>query len=75
MYGTHFYKNTLLTNEMIIGLTYYTYKMINMFPEVNSVRGVFPKKLFTGFKTNYKRDCKLGFGEYVQVYAKHDITI
>ena len=23
---------------------------------------------------NYKRDCKLGFGEYVQVYAEHDIT-
>ena len=30
---------------------------------------VFPKELFTGVKMSYKIDCKLGFGEYVQVFA------
>ena len=25
-------------------------------------------------KMDYKEDCKLGFGEYVQVYAEYDIT-
>jgi hypothetical protein len=69
--------NTLpykLTNEMIIGLTYYACKMINMFPKANSVGAVAPKELFTGVRVDYKRDCKLGFGEYVQVYAENDIT-
>ena len=69
--------NTLpykLTNDMIIGLTYYACKMVNMFPKANSIGGVSPKELFTGVKMDYKRDCKLGFGEYVQVYAEHDIT-
>jgi hypothetical protein len=66
--------NTLpykLTSDMIIGLTHYACKMVNIFPKA---RRSFPKELFTGVKMDYKRDCKLGFGEYVQVYAEHDIT-
>ena len=37
--------NTLpfkLTSSMIIGLTYYACKMINIFPKVNSIGGVAP---------------------------------
>ena len=50
--------------------------MVNMFPKANSIGGVSPKELFTGIKIDYKREksCKLGFGEYAQVYAEHDIT-
>ena len=69
--------NTLpykLTNEMIIGLTYYACKMINMFPKTNSVGSIAPKELFTGIKIDDKRDCKLGFGEYVQVYTENEVT-
>jgi len=29
---------------------------------------------FTGVRIDYKSDCKLGFGEYVQVYAENNIT-
>jgi hypothetical protein len=67
--------NTLpytLNNDMIVGLTYYACKMINMFPKANSA-SVAPRELFTGVRIDYKRD-KLGFGEYVQVYAENDIT-
>ena len=59
---------------MIIGLTYYACKMVNMFPKPNSIGGVSSKELFTGIKMDYERDCKSGFGEYVQVYAERDIT-
>jgi len=45
-----------------------------MFPKANSIVGNFPKELFGGIKMDYKRDCKLGFGEYVHIYAEHDIT-
>jgi hypothetical protein len=48
--------------------------MINIFPKANSAGGISPKELFTGVRTDYKKDCKLGFGEYVQVYAENDIT-
>jgi hypothetical protein len=33
-----------------------------------------PRELFTGVRVDYKRDCRLGFGEYVQVSADNDIT-
>ena len=33
-----------------------------------------PRELFTGIRVDYKRDCRLGFGEYVQVSADNDIT-
>jgi hypothetical protein len=48
--------------------------MINLFPKVNSVGNRSPKELFTGIKTNYIRDCKIGFGEYVQVHEDDQIT-
>ena len=69
--------NTLpykLTDTMVIQLTYYACMMINMFPKKNSIGGIAPRELFTGVRVDYKRDCKLGFGEYVQVYAENDIT-
>jgi len=48
--------------------------MRNMFPKCNSIAGVSPWEIFAGFRVDYKRDCKLGFGEYVQVYAENNIT-
>ena len=59
---------------MIVSLGYYACKMINMFPKVNSSGGISPRELFTGVRVDYKRDCRLGFGEYVQVSADNDIT-
>ena len=49
--------------------------MVNMFPKANSIGGVSPKELLTGVKIDYKKDCKLMFDEYVQVYAEHDIAM
>jgi hypothetical protein len=49
--------NTLpykLNNDMIVGLTYYACKMINMFPKANSAGGVAPRELFTGVLIDYK---------------------
>ena len=69
--------NTLpykLPETMVVQLTYYACMMLNMFLKSNSVAGVTPRELFTGVRIDYKRDCKLGFGEYVQVYAENDIS-
>jgi len=44
-----------------------------MFPKSNRIGGVSPKDLLQLSRWT-KRDCKLGFGDYVQVYAEHDIT-
>ena len=71
------YWNTLpfrLTKELLKQLVYYCVAMINLFPKVNSVGNRSPKELFTGIKTNYIRDCKIGFGEYVQVHEDDQIT-
>ena len=69
--------NTLpykLTNDMVVRLVYYACTMINMFPKSNSIGGRPPRELFTGIRVDFKRDCKLGYGEDVQVYADEDIT-
>ena len=63
-----------LTETMVIQLTYYACMMLNMFPKSNSIAGVSPREIFTGVRVDYRRDCKLGFGEYVQVYAENNIT-
>ena len=33
-----------------------------------------PKEMFTGIKFNYKRDCRIGFCEYVQAFKPQQIT-
>jgi hypothetical protein len=48
--------------------------MINLVAHVNSAGGVPAKELFTGIKVDYDRDCKVGFGEYCQVYMEDTIT-
>ena len=58
------------TETMVIQLTYYACMILNMFPKSNSIAGVAPREIFTGIRVDYKRDCKLEFGEYVQVYAE-----
>ena len=45
--------------------------MLNMFPKSNSIAGA---EIFTGIRVDYKRDCKLGFSEYIQEYAENNIT-
>jgi hypothetical protein len=45
-----------------------------MVPKKNSVGGMSPRELYTGVKTDYLRECKIGFGEYVQVYNDDDTT-
>ena len=59
---------------MVVQLTHYACMMLNLFPKSNSIAGVAPRELFTRVRIDYKRDCKIGFGEYVQVYAENDIS-
>ena len=63
-----------LTETMVIQLTYCACMTLNMFPKSNSIAGVSPREIFTGVIVDYKRHCKLSFGEYVQVYAENSIT-
>ena len=48
--------------------------MINIIPKTNSVGGISKRKIFTGVKVDYKRDCKVDFGEYVQIYLEDEVT-
>ena len=48
--------------------------MLNMFPKSNNIAEVAPRESFTEVRLDYKRDCKLRGGEYVQVHAENDIT-
>jgi hypothetical protein len=59
---------------MIVGLVQYACIMINMFPKTNTVGGMARRELFTRVRVDYERDCKLGFGEYVQAYAEESIS-
>jgi hypothetical protein len=46
--------------------------IVNMFPKKTSIVHKPPRELFTGVRVDYSRNCKLGFGDYVQVYAERD---
>ena len=41
-----------LSDEMIIGLTYYTCKMINLFPNAKSAGGLASREIFTVIRTD-----------------------
>ena len=41
---------------------------INMLPSSTRVDRTSPRELFTGRKVDYKRDLRVGFGEYVQAF-------
>lgn len=69
--------NTLpykLNQVMIVQLVYYCARTINMFGKTNSIGGESPRELFMGIKTDYNKECKLGFGDYVQVYNEDEVT-
>jgi hypothetical protein len=64
------YWNTLpfkLDKELLKNLVNYCVFAINLFPKDNSI-GNSPREEFTGIKTMYTRDCKIGYGDYVQVH-------
>jgi len=60
---------------VLIHVVYYQVTMINHFPKSSSVDPeIPPKTLLTGVKIDYKRDCQLKLGEYVQVHDDDMIT-
>lgn len=60
---------------VLIHVVYYQVTMINHFPKTSSVDpDISPKMLLTGVKIDYKRDCQLKLGEYVQVHDEDMIT-
>lgn len=64
-----------LPNVLVIHLVYYCVAMINSFPRSSSIApGVPPKETLTGRKMDFKRDCSLKFGSYVQVYEEDLVT-
>ena len=47
-------------------LIYFCVSRINLFPTRNSLSRISPREAFTGRKTNFKRDVRIGFGDYMQ---------
>jgi hypothetical protein len=57
-----------LPSLVLIHAVYYQVTMINHFPKSSSVDPhISPKALLAGTQIDYKKDCQLKFGEYVQV--------
>jgi len=71
IYNTLPYKTS---QQMLKYMVYYVCMMINIMPKANSAGGISAREAFTGIKTDYQRDIKIGFGEYVQVYDEDRVT-
>ena len=64
-----------LPSLALIHAVYYQVSMINHFPKTSSVDpDISPKALLSGVQIDYKKDCQLKFGEYVQVHDEDMIT-
>lgn len=67
--------NTLpykVTMVLIIYLVYFCVQTINLFPKAGGLSSnSSPKELFTGRKLDYSIECKLAFGDYVQVHEEN----
>lgn len=61
-----------LNAQMIEQLIYYVVMCINMFPRNNQSQS--PREEYTARKLDFKVDCQLEFGEYVQVSEDEEIT-
>ena len=67
-YAKLFYTKKL-PKQMIIGLVYEVTKWLNVFPVSNSVSDLYsPRKDFTRRKLDWQKDCKIEFGQSVQVH-------
>ncbi len=64
----------ILTLLMVVYLVYYCVYTVNMFPKQGSAFAVSPRELFLGRKVDYNRDCRIAFGDYVQVHQEDEIT-
>lgn len=61
-----------LDELLIVHLVYYCVAAINSIPRADESES--PREMFTGVKIDYQRDCKVGFGQYVQVHEDNEIT-
>jgi len=61
-----------LDELLVVHLVYYCVAAINSIPRSGDSES--PREQFTGVKIDYLRDCKVGFGEYVQVHEDDEIT-
>ena len=69
--------NTLpysLPSQWLMYLVLFVVTSINCMPMRQSHGWHSPKEMFTGIKFNYKRDCRIGFGKYVQAFKPQQIT-
>ena len=58
---------------LIIWLVYSVVYNINQIPRGDNQHGLSPRILFDGRKLKFNRDCKSGFGEYVQIHEENAI--
>jgi hypothetical protein len=63
-----------LTTQLTIFLVYFCVYCINLFPTASSVTVTSPRELFTGRKVDFTRDCRLDFGQYVQIAEPEIVT-
>jgi hypothetical protein len=60
---------------MIVYLVFYCVGTINLFPKSGSFsQNLSPRELFLEKRINYKKECKIGYGDYVQA-SEDDIII
>ena len=61
---------------LIIEMLYAANYWLNMFLRKGGIsQTMSPHTLLTGLTTNYKRHCRLEFGEYVQTHEEHDNSL
>jgi len=63
-----------LPSQWLVYLVQFVVMRINCMPMRQSHGWHSPKEMFTGIKFNFKRDCRIGFGEYVQAFKPQQIT-
>ena len=61
-----------LPKQLVKYLVFYCVSRVNMLPRSTSVDRTSPREAFTGRKTDYRRDIRIGFGEYVQAHVPAD---
>jgi hypothetical protein len=62
-----------ISENLVVHLVNFCCYTINLMPKKKSLGQRSPKESFTGIKVDYKRDAKIGFGDYVQVHEFDEI--
>jgi hypothetical protein len=60
-----------LPQSLLAWLVYYAVRQINIVIHSGGPSGVSPREAFLGVKTDFTRDCRVGFGDYLEATNPH----